>query len=138
MPLQQLALERTASAVHATSRVSHLPSASPVAQFEPLADSELISFSLAGSYQNNMKLFSDGVEFAAEVSPYKGEVPSDWGDGEITIFLAKAKIAFARDANWEIEKTGQRMEVAIRADGPAVVSPPAGFFTALFTAPAVG
>ena len=85
-----------------------------------------------------MKLFCDGIEFAAQISPYTGAVPPAWGDGEITIFLAQAKSAFPREAKWEIEKDGQRVELAIRAESPNGYSPPAGTYAALFTAPAVG
>lgn len=85
-----------------------------------------------------MKLFHGGVEFAAQISPYSGAVPPTWGDGEINVFLADAKIPFSRDGKWEIEKDGKRVEVAIRTESPVKYSPPAGTYTALFTAPAVG
>ena len=85
-----------------------------------------------------MKLFCDGEDFPAQISPYTGTVPSNWGDGEITVFLAKSGTAFSREAKWEIENGGKRVELALRVDSPLDYSPPAGTYAALFTAPAVG
>jgi hypothetical protein len=85
-----------------------------------------------------MKLFCNGQEFAARLSPYTRAVPPTWGDGEINVFLAESKNAFSRDSKWEIEKDSKRVEVAIRAESPVDYVPPAGTYTALFTAPAVG
>ena len=61
-------------------------------------------------------------------------------DGRKVLILCRLEKRYGvhRDAKWEIDKVGQRVELAIRAESPEGYSPPVGTYAALFTAPAVG
>jgi len=85
-----------------------------------------------------MKLICDGSEFAARISRYTGALPSKWGDGEINVFVAEGAIRFPKEAKWEIESEGQRVELAIRPEKPVGHTENQGVHIALFTSPAVG
>jgi hypothetical protein len=84
-----------------------------------------------------MKLFCDGVEFPAKVSPYMGGRPAEDADNEIPMFEAIASTPFPHDAKWELEMDGTRLEMAIRTAN-AMTDHSSGIYSALFTAPAVG